>query len=219
VSKRSPNSTQAPPRRKRGRPPSPESRDRILTAGLRLFAEQGFAETSVGQVQAAAGLSSGSGALYKHFSSKEELLEAGIERELVHLEAVRIARRLIPDLGDFEAELEIIGRFILLELGAESDLLRILLKDGDRFPKLLADARRRLIDPAYAEFADWLREHVDAGKVCVDDLEGTAAVALGAIVQYRAIEGLLGQPPGGLDEERFLQSWVSLVNSLTRNAR
>lgn len=173
---------------------------------MRLFAEQGYADTSVGEVQAAAGLSSGSGALYKHFSSKEELLTAGIERELVHLEAIRIARRLVPDLGDFRAELEILGRFILLELGAERDLLRILLKDGDRFPKVMADARTRLIDPAYQEFTEWMRGHV-----CVDDIEALAAVALGAIVQYRAIEALLGAPPGGQDEEAFLQAWVKLV--------
>ncbi len=162
-------------------------------------------------MQAAAGLSSGSGALYKHFSSKEELLIAGIERELVHLEAVRMARRIVPELGDFRTELEILGRFILLELGAERDLLRIVLKDGDRFPKVMADARRRLIDPAYDEFAGWLREHAASGRICADDVDATAAVALGAIVQYRAIEALLNAPPGGQDEEAFLQAWVKLV--------
>lgn len=162
-------------------------------------------------MQAAAGLSSGSGALYKHFSSKEELLAAGIERELVHLEAVRMARRLVPELEDFRAELEILGRFILLELGAERDLLRILLKDGDRFPKVMSDARRRLIDPAYEEFTDWLRSHAAGGRVCADDIDAVAAVALGAIVQYRAIEALFGAPPGGQDEEAFLQAWVKLV--------
>lgn len=208
VSVRSPKSTTQLNRRPRGRPPSPESRERILDAALKLFAEHGFGETSVGQVQAAAGLSSGSGALYKHFASKEELLEAGIERELVHLEGVRTARRLLPDLGDFRAELEILGRFLLLELGAERHLLRILLKDADRFPKVLAQARERLIDPAYAEFADWLRSRADR---CSSDIDATAAVAFGAIVQYRAIEALLGRPPAAMDEERFLQAWVEMV--------
>lgn len=212
----SPKSVKAPGRRPRGRPPSPESRDRILGAALRLFAEQGYSATSVGEVQSAAGLSAGSGALYKHFSSKEELLAEGVERELVHLEGVRRARQLIPDLADFRTELEILGRFILLELGAERDLLRILLKDGDRFPKLMADARRRLIEPAYEEFAAWMRSHVEAGRACADDIDALAAVALGAIVQYRAIEALLGAPPGGQDEEAFLQAWVKLVSEGVR---
>ena len=208
------DTTSRPPARKRGRPPSPESRERILDAALRLFADQGYAETSVAEVQEASGLSSGSGALYKHFASKEALLEKGIERELEHLEGVRVARRLIPEFEDFGVELEILGRFLLLELGAERDFLRILLKDLDRFPKLLASAQHRLIEPMYAEFATWMRGHADAGRVCTEDVEAVATVALGAIIQYRAMEALLGSAPASLDEERFLQAWVSLVGAL-----
>ena len=186
---------------------------------MRLFAEQGYLQTTVSDIQAACGLSEGSGALYKHFRSKEEVLEAGIEREIIHLEGVRVARRLVPEPIDFSAELEILGRFVLMELGAESDLLRILLKEGDRFPAIMAKARRRLIEPAYAEFVEWLRSHVEAGNVSVQDVEGVAAVVLGAILQYRAVEALLGYPPAGLDEERFLQSWVEMVGSMATRVR
>jgi AcrR family transcriptional regulator len=202
----------SPKTRPRGRPPSPRNRERILDAALRLFAEKGYGETSVANVQEACGLSRESGALYKHFASKEKLLEAGIERELVHLEGVRVAFRLLGDAGTFTEELEILGRFLLVELLAERDLLRILLKDLDRFPKLLSRAREQLIEPAYAEFAAWLRRHADAGHVRCDDPDATAAVALGAIVQYRAIEALLGSPPN-VDEERFLRQWVRMVGA------
>ncbi len=212
----SPKSVRPDSRRKRGRPASPASRERILDAALRLFAEQGYADTSVGDVQRACGLSSGSGALYKHFASKQALLEAGIERELVHLDGLRVARRLIPDVFDFETELEILGRFILMELDAERDVLRILLKDADRFPKILVAARTRLIEPMYELIADWMRQHLDAGHIDVDDVDATSAVALGAIVQYRAIEVLLGGPPREIDAERFLQAWTTLIGGLVR---
>lgn len=208
MSQHSPKTAQP---KRRGRPPSPASRTRILDAALRLFAERGYAETSVADVQAASGLSAGSGALYKHFRSKEALLEAGIDRELVHFDAIRTAFRLVPPTGLFDDELEVLGRFILLELSAERDLLRILLKDADRFPKILAAAHDRLISPMYAEFARWLRAHVGGTDI---DVDAVAAVALGAILQYRASEVLLGGPPAGLDEERFLQAWVRLVQGL-----
>ncbi len=182
---------------------------------MRLFAEKGYTETSVSDIQAACGLSEGSGALYKHFRSKEQVLEAGIEREIVHLEGVRVARSFMPEPLDYRAELEILGRFVLMELGAERDLLRILLKEAERFPVMMRKARKRLIDPAYAEFADWLRAHVDAGNASCDDVEAVATVALGAIFTYRASESLLGFPPAGLDEERFLQGWVELVGAQT----
>jgi AcrR family transcriptional regulator len=212
----SPNTTPPPAPRKRGRPPSPASRERILDAALRLFAEQGYADTSVADVQSACGLSSGSGALYKHFPSKQALLEAGIERELVHLEGVRLARRMFADVFDFRSELEVLGRFVLMELDAERDVLRILLKDADRFPKLLAAARTKLLEPMYEVFSDWMRGHLHAGHIDVDDVDATAAVALGAIIQYRASEVLLGGPPPGMDEERFLQAWARIVGGLVR---
>ena len=45
------------------------TRERILLAARRLFAEQGYKGTSVGEIEAAAGLSPRAGALYKHFPS------------------------------------------------------------------------------------------------------------------------------------------------------
>jgi len=181
---------------------------------MRLFAERGYKETSVSDIQAACGLSGSSGALYKHFRSKEEVLAAGIDREIVHLEAVRMARQFLPDPFDYRLELELLGRFVLLELGAESDLLRILLKEGERFPAMMREARRRLIDPAYHEFAEWLRAHVEAGNAACNDVGAVASVALGAIFSYRASQALLGQAPADLDDERFLQGWVELVGAL-----
>lgn len=68
------------------------TRDQIVSEALRLFSERGYGNTSVSDIQAARGLSEGSGALYKHFASKEEVLDAAIERELVRLEGLRTAR-------------------------------------------------------------------------------------------------------------------------------
>ncbi len=45
-----------------------------------MFGEQGYAATSVAQIEAAAGLSPGSGCLYKHLRSKEALLADGLDR-------------------------------------------------------------------------------------------------------------------------------------------
>jgi AcrR family transcriptional regulator len=66
------------------------ARDELLTAALRVFAERGYRDAGVDEIAAAAGYSKG--ALYWHFSSKEELLSALLEervdapmRELVAL--------------------------------------------------------------------------------------------------------------------------------------
>ena len=38
-----------------------------------------------------------------------------------------------------------------------------------------------------------------------------AAIALGAIVNYRQSELDYGEPPGMVDEERFVTTWVNLL--------
>ncbi len=48
---------------------------RIKEAALGLFAERGFARTSVGAIEEAAGLAPRAGAFYRHFESKEALFE------------------------------------------------------------------------------------------------------------------------------------------------
>jgi AcrR family transcriptional regulator len=67
-----------------------EAREELLSAALRVFARRGYAQAGVDEIAAEAGYSKG--ALYWHFSSKEELLVALLEarvdapmRELVAL--------------------------------------------------------------------------------------------------------------------------------------
>lgn len=63
-----------------GRPPASDAEptaDRILSAALRLFAEQGFAATSVRQIGAAVGVTDS--ALYSHFVSKQAIFDQLVE--------------------------------------------------------------------------------------------------------------------------------------------
>lgn len=53
-------------------PSTASSRDRILACAVRLFADQGFAATSVKQIAREAGVAQG--AMYTYFASKDELL-------------------------------------------------------------------------------------------------------------------------------------------------
>jgi TetR/AcrR family fatty acid metabolism transcriptional regulator len=62
-------------------------RDQILEAALHLFSRKGFAESSVDEIAAEAGL--GKATLYLYFPSKEILLQKLVDRY-----------RLVPDIGD-----------------------------------------------------------------------------------------------------------------------
>ena len=88
------------------------TRERLVTEAMRLFGEQGYQATSVAQIEAAAGLAPGSGALYHHFKSKEALLEA-IDRQLDRRRAMRDIRALFAGLRDLRSELTMLGRYLL----------------------------------------------------------------------------------------------------------
>ena len=65
------------------------TRARILDAAWDLFLRQGFAGTTVTQIEAAAALLAGSGRFYRHFRSKEEVLQAVVDREVDRINAER----------------------------------------------------------------------------------------------------------------------------------
>src|SRR5437660_8315363 len=77
------------PRRRRGRPPTPGLRDRILRAAETIFARRDYHEVQMDDVVEACGV--GKGTLYRYFPSKQHLYFAtmfdGIQRLRAELEA------------------------------------------------------------------------------------------------------------------------------------
>src|SRR5438477_3366087 len=57
-----------------------EARDELLTAALEVFARRGYRDAGVDEIAAEAGYSKG--AVYWHFSGKEELLMALLEERI-----------------------------------------------------------------------------------------------------------------------------------------
>ena len=90
---------------------SAKTREALLTTCLALFAERGFANTSIDEIARAAGVTKG--AMYWHFDSKEHLFQAILERirsrwqEVVHrpVSARRAPLDRLAQLFDSYAEL------------------------------------------------------------------------------------------------------------------
>jgi AcrR family transcriptional regulator len=67
-------------------PETGSTRERILSAAERLFAEQGYGNVSMPVIAAAAGITAG--AIYKHFEGKEELFFHVVHRAVAAVHAV-----------------------------------------------------------------------------------------------------------------------------------
>jgi AcrR family transcriptional regulator len=78
----------------RKRDQSNQSRERLIDAATRLFAERGYRGASVQAIGEAAGISRGS--IFWHFGSKEGLLWAVVQRAFTQWEA----ETLVPDVGE-----------------------------------------------------------------------------------------------------------------------
>src|SRR4051812_34526987 len=106
------------------------TRDRLLQAATELFAEQGYRKTTVGDIEARAGLAPRSGALYQYFSGKEEVLRAGIEKRIAELRAMTTALDLMP-LADLRSEVILLGRWNLQDLSRREPLYRLVRQEGE----------------------------------------------------------------------------------------
>jgi AcrR family transcriptional regulator len=186
-----------------------DAAERLLGAAMRLFSQKGYERTSVGEIQEAAGLTFGSGALYKHFPSKKAVLTAGVER---FVNSARNERRMLAALDAEPASdaLSTIAQAAMTSFSRDSDVLRIVWRDLDAFPELQEKVRSERIRATFDGFAGWLEHQADEGRLRAHDSQAVAAIALGSLVFFRLLTALMYDTPGGIDEERFINTWTEI---------
>ncbi|HSS22988.1 MAG TPA: helix-turn-helix domain-containing protein [Mycobacterium sp.] len=187
------------------------TRERLVTEAMRLFGQQGYQATSVAQIEAAAGLAPGSGALYHHFKSKEALLEAGIDRQLDRRRAMGDIRELFAGLGDLRSELTMLGRYMLAVLDEETQLLQIASRVPSNRLARLNDAYAALFDGLYTELADWV--HGWAPRFSRDEAAAIGAVGVNALLGKRATSTLFQAPGTNIPDEQYIAEWTAMLAS------
>jgi len=185
------------------------TRERLVTEAMRLFSEQGYRATSVAQIEAAAGLAAGSGALYHHFKSKELLLEAGIDRQLDRRRAMRDIRSLFAGLGELRTELTMLGRYLLTVIDEESQLLQIAARTPTNRSTRLDDAYAALVDGLYSELADWIGGWAD--DLDAADQRTIAVVGVNALLGKRATAMFFHAEAFSTPDDEYLAEWTTML--------
>ncbi|RSN52475.1 TetR family transcriptional regulator [Actinomadura sp. WAC 06369] len=183
-----------------------------MAESLRLFADRGYAATSVAEIEAAAGLSPGAGGLYRHFRSKEEVLSSAIRE---HIERTR--KQISDVLAEsdsykgrpLEVRLRMTCQAGLAKMREEQDLIRVLFRDLDQFPNLVAEMREGIVNPLYDGIATWLSEQPEYAGAD-EDWPAIASILGGAVVNYWLANESMYEPPTRIDERRFVESWARL---------
>jgi AcrR family transcriptional regulator len=172
-------------------------RERILDAALDAFAELGIEGTSISEVERRAGLTAGTGSFYRHFPSKDALIQAAVQREVARcIDEISAAREQLPALEDPVEQQKAMLELALADLRRFDRLFRLALSDGDRIPALREAVSGALGDP---------------------DLQMPGATDRHTILMLSALGGyhlfslLQGRPFQGVGQEEFIEELVALA--------
>lgn len=147
---------------------SAERREAILEAALDEFAAQGFAAARLDDVARRAGVAKGT--IYLHFADKEALFEEIVRMELGPvvgaLEQASRADISFRVMADQIVELFVRGIFET----RRKDVIRLVLTEGPRFPKLAEFYYREIISRVMNTIRTALRRAVERGELANDAL-------------------------------------------------
>ena len=156
---------------------SEATRDSLIEAARRLFAERGYAGVGTEEIVRAAGVTRG--ALYHHFDDKRELFAAVYERVEAEL-AERIAAGALAANASSPLEAMRAGAEMFLAACAEPAVQQIALLDGpavlgwDRWRAIAAEHGLGLIEAS-------LQAAIDADAIVATPVRPLAHVLMGAM--------------------------------------
>lgn len=166
--------------RKRG----PERREEIAKAVLRIVGDRGVAALSTTTLAEEVGVTSG--ALFRHFASRDEMLQAAVQHAVARIESTFPD----PSLPPLERALGLARNRVRL-LGAEPDLAWLLRSEQayHMLPAAAVAQLRGLVKRSERCFIDAIREGVVQGTIRDDiDPESLRVLVMGTV------HALIGMP-------------------------
>jgi len=177
----------------------PHTRQQILDASLRLFSERGFARTTVRDIARQAGITDA--AIYYHFESKQELLEALVE-ERGFLNSLQNLARLQAD-APLKETLHWVARGAINIMDQNRDFLRLIIMEGLGGDEVALEQYNRLVGLWEDALTAVLRRYQDKGELPSNSY-GTVARHIIYTILMTFQESLLGRhvPPSAPAEDR-----------------
>ena len=160
--------------------------DELRQAALTLFAERGYAATSIEDIAAAAGVTVGT--VYRYFRDKAALLADLVRYALERpfLPATTITEARAQPTADDQLRHLLRGLWQAARRDPHGGVLRILVGDGASFPELASVYRARVLEPLVLEVA-----RVFEGLLPGPDPAFTARAVVGQVLGSSLLAGTL----------------------------
>jgi AcrR family transcriptional regulator len=152
-------------------------RAELIDTALRLFAERGFRGTTIADIAVATGTAHG--LVYHYFRSKDELLDAILER-YSFLPQLRALLAVSPDRPAGDVLNEVAVGFSRL-LDERPELLRLVVTESQTNP-IVAAALARITDEGLVVLTEYLRARIAAGELRLHDPTVPARALFWAII-------------------------------------
>jgi len=148
----------------------PQTRQQILDASLRLFSERGFARTTVRDIAREAGITDA--AIYYHFESKRELLDALVEKR-GFVNSLQELQRVSVDIPLTDT-LRWMVRGAINIMDENRDFLRLIIMEGLGGDEAAIEQYQRLANLWESGLTSVLDRYVAKGELPADDVQAIA---------------------------------------------
>ena len=186
---------------------------RLIATAMHLFAEEGVAAVPITRIEKEAGLAPGSGAFYKHFRSKAEVLDAAVaDAAATSADGAQVFAALEGLALRDQARLIARGTWMVFDV--HRDLFLVMVRERDQRPSTYTHEPSGWPGDGPAFVAAWLEAKVESAELAVRDPRATALALLDALTFFWLQRATESETPYGVDDERFLDAWVEMVAGL-----
>ena len=192
-----------------------ETKQRLLDAAAKLFAENGYARTSVRSINKSIGMADG--LMYHYFpGGKEEIIQVIVHERFrqVVLELREQAKELyhLP----VEEAMEGIYQNWTAVFDRHHDLLRILIKENDVMQFVGHDSIGSMLQGAGRWFPQYLKSQADAGAIQIFDFDSATETLLAVLIGH-FLSKITGICDGILDDEERRRKLIESQTKLWKN--
>lgn len=188
------------------------TKDRIMQAALKLFAEHGYQKTSIARIETEAGLVPRAGAFYRHFEGKQALL-AELVKTHVSETPDDFGLDKLADFGDTRAELIAIARKYEESMARQKPYARLI--EEVRLLNFGAELQNELDSSMLRGLLDWTRNKPGLAGHSDDQIAVLLMSILGGWLFYLSMLGR-GAPVESLRDvmlDEWATRWASILDA------
>ena len=186
------------------------TREKLLDAGAKLFAEKGYDSTSIGEIEHAVGLTPRAGGFYRHFKSKEALLIAIVDARFESSFVLELQK--IFELGDTKTQLLMLADAYRRMADQSWEISRIVSNEIRRLPKLKRKIRQTNAK-VIASLRNWVatKPHL---KSSTENQQNELVLSLVGGWLFYLTKKSQDEKFFDVNESSFMNSWADLWASI-----